>query len=157
MDSQSFEQAENAMRSQDYQAAERAFSRLVNDAADHNEHNNLLSSYLGLAQVLTGNDNGLLLCRDAAGSETLAGQVYLNLACAEWHAGNRRRAIDAIQRGIKIDEHNQQLKAACAKLDCRKKCCFGFLPRGHCLNRRLGRLFRRSAQVPGVHDLLFPV
>ena len=55
----------------------------------------------------------------------------------------------------KIDAENKQLNHACAKLDCRKKCCFGFLPRSHKLNRFFGRLFRRPGPALTVHALLY--
>jgi len=112
-------------------------------------------SYYGLSQVLIENENGLLLCRDAASNEVFAGVIFLNLACAEWYSKNRKRAIDAIHHGIKIDASNKQLNKACARLDCRKKCCFSFLPRSHKLNRIIGRLFRRPEAVITVHSLLY--
>ncbi len=156
MDQQSFDLAVDLMKVEDYPAARRAFAKLMSTTDEHDEQYNRLSSYLGLTQVLTGDNDGLLLCRDAASNELVDGQVYLNLACAEWHALNRRRSIDAIQRGIKIDADNQRLTTACAKFDCRKKCCFGFLSRGHRLNRLFGRLRRRPNENITVHSLLFP-
>jgi len=155
MSKQNINLAMEALKAKDYQAAERAFAEQLKALASHDERYNLLSSYHGLAKVLSNNDDGLLLCRDAASNEVLDGQVYLNLACAEWYANNRRRAVDAIRRGVKIDAANHQLNRACAQLDCRKKCCFGFLPRGHKLNRIFGRLRRRSGQPVTVHHLLF--
>ena len=155
MSKQSIDTAVKALKAKDYQAAERAFAEQVKTLASHDRQYNLVSSYHGLAKVMSDNEDGLLLCRDAASNEVLDGQVYLNLACAEWHVNNRRRAVDAIRRGIKIDAANHQLNRACAQLDCRKKCCFGFLPRGHKFNRIFGRLRRRSGEPVTVHHLLF--
>ena len=109
----------------------------------------------GLAQVLNSNNNGLLMCRDAASNEVFEGEVFLNLACAELESNNRKRAVDAIRHGVKIDAGNKLLNRACAKLDCRKKCCFSFLPRGHKLNRLVGRLLRRPVPEMTVHSLLY--
>jgi len=155
MSDQNINLAVEALKAKDYQAAERAFSEQIKVLASDDGQYNLVSSYLGLAKVLSDDIDGLLLCRDAASNEVFDGQVYLNLACAEWSANNRRRAVDAIRRGVKIDAANHQLNRACAQLDCRKKCCFGFLPRGHKLNRIFGRLRRRSGQPVTVHHLLF--
>ena len=155
MDTQTYQNAKNSLKAQDYKAAERDFKKVLETIDEHNEqYNNVLSHY-GMLQVLNSNNNGLLLCRDAASNEISDGDVFLNLACAELHSDNRKRAIDAIQHGIKIDENHQQLNRACVKLDCRKKCCFGFLPREHWLNRQFGRLFRRPEAEITVHSLLY--
>ena len=155
MDTQAYQHAKDALMAKDYKAAERAF-KVALDSIDehHGQYNNVLS-YYGLAQVLTSNKNGLLMCRDAASNEVFEGEVFLNLACAEWESGNRKRAVDAIRHGVKIDADNKQLNRACAKLDCRKKCCFGFLPRSHKLNRFVGRMLRRPGPVTTVHSLLY--
>lgn len=155
MDTQAYQNAKDALLVKDYKAAERAF-KIALDSIDenHGQYNNVLS-YHGLSLVLTANKNGLLMCRDAASNEVFEGEVFLNLACAEWESGNRKRAVDAIRHGVKIDADNKQLNRACAMLDCRKKCCFSFLPRGHKLNRLVGRLLRRPGPVTSVHSLLY--
>ena len=155
MDDKACQLAKDAMKSEDYKAAERAFRIVMDSIGDHHEQYNLLLSGYGLARVLNGDQNGLLLCREAASNEVFDGDVFLNLACAEWYSDNRKRAIDAIRHGIKIDADNERLNRACAKLDCRVRCCFNFLPRGHRLNRLFGRLFRRPSVQPTVHSLLY--
>ena len=155
MDTQAYKNAKDVLKVKDYKAAERAFRTVLASVDEHDEQYNCLQSYYGLSQVLNGDKNGLLLCRDAASNEILDGDVFLNLACAEWHSNNRKRAIDAVRHGIKIDAEHKQLNQACAKLDCRKKCCFGFLSRSHKLNRFFGRLFRRPVPMLTVHSLLY--
>lgn len=155
MDSQAYQNAKDALRAKDYNAAERAFKKTLDSITEQNTAYNSVLSYYGLSQVLVENKNGLLLCRDAASNEVFEGDVFLNLACAEWHSDNRKRAIDAIRHGVRIDADNQQLNRACAKLDCRKRCCFSFLPRSHKLNRMIGRLFRRPESLTTVHSLLY--
>jgi len=156
LDTQAYQNAKDALKAQDYKAAERAFKVAFDSIDESDEYYNNVQSYYGLAQVLNSNENGLLLCRDAASNEMFDGYVFLNLACAEWQSDNRKRAIDAIRHGIKIDANHEQLNRACAKLDCRKKCCFSFLSRNHKLNRLFGRLMRRpSGQPLTVHGLLF--
>ena len=160
MDTQAYQNAKNALKAGDYKAAERAFKIALDSTDEHiglsndGQYNNVQSCY-GLVQVLNSNENGLLLCRDAASNERFDGDVFLNLVCAELESNNRKRALDAIQQGIKIDACHVQLKRACAMLDCRKKCCIGFLPREHRLNRFLGRLMRRPGPEITVHSLLY--
>ncbi len=155
LDTGAYRNAKDALKAEDYKAAERAFKIALDSIAEDDEHYNRVLSYYGLTQVLNSNDNGLLLCRDAASNEVVDGDVFLNLACAEWQGDNRKRAVDAIRHGVKIDADNTRLSSACAKLDCRRKCCFSFLPRNHKLNRFFGRLFRRSGPEVTVQNLLF--
>ena len=155
MDTPAFQTAKDALKARDYKAAERAFKKALDSIDEHHEQYNSVLSHYGLAQVLNANKNGLLLCRDAASNEVFDGEVFLNLACAEWESKNRKRAVDAIRHGVKIDAENNQLNHACAKLDCRKKCCFSFLPRSHKLNRLFGRMLRRPGPETTVHSLLF--
>lgn len=155
MDTLTYQNAKNALKVQDYKAAERAFRITLDSTDEHNELYSSVLSYFGLSQVLISQKNGLLLCRDAASNEVFEGDVFLNLACAEWHCNNRRRAVDAIRHGVKVDTDHEQLSRASAKLDRRKICCFGFLPRNHKLNNFFGRLRRRSSTPVTVHDLLY--
>ena len=155
MDTQAYQNAKDALRAKDYKAAERAFKVALDSIDEHHGQYNSVLSFYGLAQVLIGHENGLLMCRDAASNEVFEGEVFLNLACAELESGSRKRAVDAIRHGVKIDADNQQLNRACAQLDCRKKCCFSFLPRSHKLNRLVGRLRRRPTSDTTVHNLLF--
>jgi len=161
-DSLALKNAHGLLKAQDYKAAERAYKKVLDVIDEHDDRYNLVLSAYGLSQVLNGDasysgskQNGLLLCRDAANSEVLDGDVFLNLACAEWASNNRKRVIDALRQGIKIDADHQRLNNACLKLGCRKRCCFSFLPRSHKMNRFFGRLFRRPEQVLEVHHLLF--
>ncbi len=155
MDAQAYQNAKDALKAEDYKAAQRAFKVALDSIDASHEYYNNIKSYYGLVQVLNADENGLLLCRDAASNEMLDGYVFLNLACAEWESGNRKRAVDAIQHGIKVDADHKQLGRACVKLGCRKKCCFSFLDRDHGLNRFVGRFMRRADQKITVHELLF--
>jgi hypothetical protein len=155
MDTEAYQNAKDALKEKDYKAAERAFKIALESVGEHDEQYNSVLSCYGLAQVLNSNNNGLLLCRDAASNEVFEGDVFLNLACAEWESNNRKRAVDAIRHGMKIDADNAQLNRAYGKLDRRRKCCFSFLPRSHKLNRFFGRMLRRPSQKASVHSLLF--
>jgi hypothetical protein len=155
MNIKAYNNGRDALKSQDYKGAARDFEEVLKSVEEHDEqYNNVLAS-LGLSQVLTANRNGLLLCRDAASSEVLDGDVFLYLACAEWHCSNRKRAIDALNHGCKIDDEHEQLKSAIAKLDVRKRSLFKGLPRTHALNRILGKFLRRNGGELTVHSLLY--
>lgn len=155
MNSEMYEKGLKALEMKDHKAAVRDFEVVLDELDEHDEHYNNVASYVGLAQVLTSNRNGLLVCRDAASSEVLDGTVFLNLACAEWHSDNRKRAIDAIRRGCKIDAENERLQRAKSLLDGRKRSVFESLPRQHSLNRTFGRLLRRSGDDVDVYSLLY--
>jgi hypothetical protein len=155
MNVEGYKKGREALESADYKGAVRDFEAVLTDMEDHQDQYSNVESYLGLSQVLTSNRNGLLLCRDAASSEKHDGDVFLNLACAEWYCMNRKRALDAIRLGRKVDSENMRLGRALTLLDVRKKNVFGFLPRGHPLNRILGRLFRRAGDELTVDRLLY--
>ena len=155
MDVGAFENGLAALRARDYKAAERYFSDALGSIDEHNTDYNRLASYLGLARVLISDPNGLLLCRDAASNETRDGDVYLNLACAEWHNGNRERTEDAIVRGQQIDGGHTRLARASMLLESRRRNAISFLRRDHLLNRIIGRWMRRSPDRLSVHSMLY--
>jgi hypothetical protein len=160
MDTQAYKNARDALKAGDYKAAERGFKIAFDSIHEHvgrandGQYNNV-QSYYGLAQVLNSNKQGLILCRDAASNEQLNGDVFLILACAELESDNRKRAIDVIQHGLKVDPRHGQLRHACARMECRKKCCISFLTREHRLNRILGRMRLRSEPALTAHSLLY--
>ena len=155
MNTELFDKGREAFKAKDYKAAERAFKELMKSLDEHHVFYNRVASYLGLARVMISDRNGLLLCRDAASSETLDGDVFLNLACAEWHTENRKRALDAILRGREIDTAHDQLVRACMLLDSHRRNVFPFLPRHHILNRAVSRMMRRAQPEITVHSLLY--
>jgi hypothetical protein len=155
MNQNAYDNGINALKSEDYKGAAREFNECLQSIDEHHEQYNKVVSYLGLSQVLTGDPNGLLLCRDAGSSEVLEGRVFLNLAIAEWRSGNRKRAVDALHRGCKIDAGHDKLREACALIDKRKKTVLNFLPRNHFLNCLLGKFFRRAEDDLTVQRLLY--
>ena len=86
MDNESFNKGREALNTQDYMAAAQKFKQVFDSIDEQHESYNRVASYLGLSRVLTSDPDGLLLCRDAASCESRDGEVFLNLACAEWHA-----------------------------------------------------------------------
>ena len=155
MDNESFDKGRDALKAKDYKAAERKFKQAFKSIDEQHDSYNILASYLGLSQVLISDPNGLLLCRDAASAELRDGDVFLNLACAEWHSENRGRAIDAVDRGLRIDSEHEQLIRADMLLDSRRSNVIPFLARNNFLNHALGRLMRRTPRQLSVHSLLY--
>jgi len=155
MNEEAFEKAFEAFKAEDYRGAVRDFQRVIDSIDEHHDSYNRVASFLGLAQVMTLDRNGLLLCRDAASNEVLDGDVFLNLACAEWHSLNRKRSVDAVVRGCKIDSDHKQINRARLLLDGRKRTVFPFLPRDHKLNKFVGRVLRRDRGEITVRRLLY--
>lgn len=155
MGASAFENGLDAMQAQDYKGAVRDFEEFFKEIDEHDDQYNRVESYLGLARVLTDDDSGLLMCRDAASDEAVYGDVFLNMACAEWHSNQRKRAIDAINKGLEIDSGHQQLNKVSAMLDGRKRNIIHFLDRDHFLNKFLGRFLRKKSPEITVHTLLY--
>ena len=154
MDEEAYSNGLDALKAKDYKGAVRDFELVVNSIDESDEFYSRAASYLGLARVLTEDDSGLLMCRDAASNEKSYGDVFLNAACAEWHSNQRKRAIDTIHKGLEIDAKHSQLKQVIAMLDTRKRSAIGFLDRNHVFNRVLGRLSRRKGTEITVHTLI---
>lgn len=117
--------------------------QLAYEAADRSDvYHNKYASYSGLSRVLSGDFMGLELCREAARSEIHDGDVYLNLARAEWYCNNRKQTIMALKKGLQIDVRHPGLRLLREQLGIRQRSPLPFLPRTHPLNHALGKLMR---------------
>lgn len=105
-------------------------------------YHNKYASYCGLARVLSGDAGGLQLCREAARSELYDGDVFLNLARAEWYFENRKLTVATLNKGLRVDADHPGLRQMREELGIRQKTSLPFLPRNHPLNQALGRLMR---------------
>lgn len=105
-------------------------------------YHNKYASYCGLAKVLSGDSSGLGMCRHAAQAELHDGDVYLNLARAEWFYENRKAAVIALKKGLQVDNRHPGLRQMRAQLGYRQRSALPFLPRSHPLNHALGMLLR---------------
>ena len=105
-------------------------------------YHNKYESYCGLARVLSGDLSGLELCRDAVHNEFQDGDVFLNLARAEWHLNNRKQTIIALKKGLQVDCRHPGLRQMREQLGVRGRSPLPFLPRSHPLNHALGKLMR---------------
>lgn len=116
-------------------------------------HHNKYASYCGLLRVLSGDREGLNLCRDAVRSEDRDGDVFLNLACVEWHIRSRRNSILAVEKGLKVDGRHPGLKKMRSQIGYRERNVVPFLARNNPLNQLLGKLKRKKTSDEKQWDL----
>lgn len=110
-------------------------------------YHNKYGSFCGLARVLSGDASGLEMCRHAAKNELHDGDVYLNLARAEWYFDNRKAVVIALKKGLQIDNRHPGLRQMREQLGIRQRSALPFLPRTHPLNHALGKLLRHDSSV----------
>lgn len=115
------------------------------DSVNRNDiYHNKYASYCGLSRVLSGDKSGLELCREASRNEIYDGDVFLNLARAEWYCENRKQTVVALKKGLQIDNRHPGLRLMREQLGIRQRSPLPFLPRSHPLNHALGKLMRFS-------------
>ena len=100
-----------------------------------------LKSYLGfcLAKERRQFKRGIALCREATRQEPLNSQFWLNLGRVCLLADQKRLAIEAFRRGLKVN-CNQQIVEEMKRLGLRKTPVFSNLERTHFLNRNVGKV-----------------
>lgn len=123
-----------------------SFQQAYESVGRSDVYHNKYESYCGLARVLSGDASGLEMCRHAAKSELHDGDVFLNLARAEWFYENRKAVVVALKRGLQIDNRHPGLRQMRQQLGIRQRSPLPFLPRSHPLNHALGKLMRQAQQ-----------
>ncbi len=112
----------------------------------------IASSYLGHALARKGKlREGLLRCEEAAKAQFYQPEVLANLARVYLLAGERRKAVAALRRGLKLDPGHRSLNALLDELGERRRPVVGFLSRRNLVNQFLGRLrhaFRGGGERP---------
>ncbi len=100
-----------------------------------------LKSYLGfcLAKERRQYKRGIALCREATRLEPHNSQFWLNLGRVCLFADQKRLAIEAFRRGLKVN-CNQQIVEEMKRLGLRKTPVFSNLERTHFLNRNVGKM-----------------
>lgn len=144
---------ERQMRNGDWSGALFHFRLAVRNSSRGDPMKNLYVSYEGLALVHVNDRKGVHLCRRAAVNETAFGDVFRNLARAELRLRNRKRACDAIQKGLAIDRSHAGLRELRQRMGVRRAPVLPFLSRNHFLNRVLGQITYR----PGRQERRRPV
>jgi len=100
-----------------------------------------LKSYLGfcLAKERRQFKKAVTFCREATRLEPLNSQYWLNLGRVCLLANQKRLAIEAFRRGLKVN-CNRQIVDELKRLGLRKTPVFSTLERTHFLNRQVGRV-----------------
>lgn len=83
------------------------------------------------------------LARAAVRQEFYNPELYLNLSRIYLAFDCKAEAIRYLRRGLMVDPENERLQRRLGELGVRRRPAIRFLPRGHILNRMLGRLQAR--------------
>lgn len=124
--------------------AKRYFQLAYESVNNSDVYHNKYASFCGFLRVLHGDPGGMVLCRDAARSEYLDGDVFLNLARAEWFYDSRKKTVETIQRGLEVDEKHIGLQQMQRDMGVRKHKILPWLNRNNLLNNVVGRLLRKK-------------
>ncbi|HUK13258.1 MAG TPA: hypothetical protein VLW17_08140 [Thermoanaerobaculaceae bacterium] len=90
-------------------------------------------------------------CQIAIDKEFYNAEHYLNLARI-WLAGrSRRKAVEALNRGISLEPRNADLLQLREEIGFRRKPVIGFLDREHPVNVTLGRVRHSLTRKPAKH------
>ncbi|MBW2280952.1 MAG: hypothetical protein JRG76_15405 [Deltaproteobacteria bacterium] len=83
------------------------------------------------------------LARAAVRQEFYNPDLYLNLARIYLAFDFKAEAVRYLRRGLMVDPESERLGRKLAELGVRRRPAIRFLPRGHALNRLMGRLQAR--------------
>lgn len=104
-----------------------------------------LSYYgLSLAQGGKATRQAIRACETAVARDGYDPDLVLNLAKVYVLAGKTTRALETLERGLRMAQHHPGLKAMLSRLDRRSRPVVSFLDRSHPINRVLGRTFSRG-------------
>ncbi|MBI5233891.1 MAG: hypothetical protein HY880_06010 [Deltaproteobacteria bacterium] len=129
------------LKKNDLDNACRSFSRAY---AEDKESADYLS-YYGMCSALRRGEVGLglELCTRAIKKEFFKDEYYVNLARVYICADNKKGAIAALSKGLKIKPDSQAIHDVFLELGIRKRSPIPFLKRTSLVNKYLGILFRR--------------
>ncbi len=98
-------------------------------------------SYFGLCLALVQKKYkaGAELCKRAMGLEFYNGDHYANLARINMLIGNRKKALETVEAGLKIAPENDALLKVRRELGIRSRPAVPFLSRGHPINVTIGQ------------------
>jgi tetratricopeptide (TPR) repeat protein len=99
-------------------------------------------SYLGLALTLLQgrSEEGQKLCEQAVKREFFDPDLYCNLGIVYLRNRMKAQAFEAFQKGLNLRAGHPRILDELEKYDRRRDPILSFLPRGHYLNRMLGRV-----------------
>ncbi len=125
--------------------------RVLSEALEHYPDDPFLLSYYGCLDAIANKNykNGIETCLMAienlkkeapSGKKFLYPVFYLNLGRAYLAADRKKEAIDAFNKGIKIDSANKDLLWEIMKLGVRRKPPVPLLKRSNPINKYIGKL-----------------
>ena len=125
-------------------------AHVLNRALEANPSDPRFLSCLGLCKAMVNrrSNEALELCEKALCSGAYGDFFYCNLGKVHLLRGSKRKAYAAFQAGLKTNPRNRDIVHELRLMGVRQKAFVAFLPRGHFINRFVGRMrnmFRRSA------------
>lgn len=101
-----------------------------------------LDSYLGLTISMNGGDlkEAIRRCRAALDQDSYQPDFYFNLGKVYAMAKDKEKAVQTFNLGLQLDEQHKGMKREMKRLGIREDPALTFLPRGHFLNKYLGRI-----------------
>ena len=132
-----------------YKDARQFFLTSVCDGYPLEEHYSVYQSYLGLSDVLIDfKDDILIHCYHSTDIDLpIEPEVQLNIACAEFIKGDRRRAFQAMDKidNLEIPSNiSEDIISFFNLVGKRKKDDDRLLKRGSFINKSLGKMFRKK-------------
>lgn len=143
-DSENFQEGMKFFEAGNHEVAAVFFADLLESEAFTNEDVQLCRSWLGLSQVMSGDQDGVVYCRIAAkegGRPPM--QIFLNLAKAELACENIDKLMQAVEQGLSLYPNMPLLVELHAKYDRRDGGVLPFLGRENPCNRWLGVVKQR--------------
>jgi len=131
-------------KNKQWRTAARHFSLAERRTPRNDIQLHLYSSWHGLALVYSKDVSGLNLCRHAAARKGIQARVFLNLVLAELKFNHRKRACDALNRGLRLDPRHHGLLSLRKQIRPRRRPCLNFLKRENPLNKWLGKMTYRK-------------
>jgi predicted Zn-dependent protease len=122
----------------------RYLSEALADGVPQQREGALAASFLGFAMARQGSvREGLRLCRRALRMGASEPEIHLNLARLYLEVDRRAESVRVLDQGLAIEPENTALLVLRHQLGRRRSRVLQFLPRGHLVNRALGRLRHR--------------
>ncbi len=98
----------------------------------------------GLAIGMTGDvREGIETCQRALSADRRNAEIWTAMARLTMQAGMRKKAVDAIARGLALAPRNRELVELRETLGERHRPAVPFLPRDNAVNVRLGRVLHK--------------
>lgn len=130
-----------------WRAALDCFSRALQQVDAFHENHPLYLSAKGLARAMLGQRSGLNLCRQALTDAPEQVDLYENLARACVELEQRKKAVDALAKGLRLAPSHNGLRTLQQHMGYRHRPIIPGLGRENPINRFLGRLRYRHQPV----------